>query len=529
MATIFNYLQNFIKLLLPRNPDETEKRKQLKAIYNQLKQISPAYYKRSTSQVLPGFAMILLELVHLLQPICDLFRKTVCNEDSRLAERYRDHLVKIRLPESQQLLFGNFTYQAMKERVLSAANPGDELKDIHKEFQNFMNNFSSHEFDDFDIEYTQTERLINLCTHNFKKIFSFFDPAFDPDYKDRRPFFNPIMGEKVFQELLDLYFILAGVNISQGFEKNINFLVDRLERDQSTKTKQTIKKTLNRIVKLLSQNLNREIILNLIRIIKQNPNLNPQTVSEQLSYLDSYKNRLSVLYNRDRERIERERTETAVTQDLKTLFAGSDLLDIEGYKENIAKILRAKGFDSFTQIKPLRILKSFILAKFEKELKDSVKKLLVEGYFENRTFQNALSNIYYRCEGYLMSITQFEESLTGTGQVSLKTIKKYLEQHEQGKQMQIILNKLVETIDGRSKHLIEEGTNLFYNLGILITEILNDVKQKTPVHVINIKVINGKNNRDFLSTLITGYNSITRLVRIMKHFTLIHKVTIPSG
>lgn len=529
MASIIETLQDFISSLFSRDPKETEKRKRLRDIQHRLKQVSSSpYFTRNPVQVLPGFAAMLLEFFKLLQSLCELLSKTIRNDDSKLAERYSDYLIQCRLPESQQLLLGKLNYQEIMERLINASSPEEEMKSIQTEFQKIMQKLTGQEFEDFNEKYTELIRLANLCRHDFRKIFHMFDPAFDPVKTDRTPAFSPVPGEKIIQELLDLYFLMAGFKISQDLANNLSFLLEKLEREHAAQDKEKIIKVLRRMAKLQKQNLDPDIILDLMRIIKRDPALEAEKITETEYYLESFKDRLKSQFQRARDRIEREKSETVVAQDLKSLFGGAELLEIEAYNEKMAKILSDKGFETLTLIKPLKIIKSFLLAKFEKEFREPLKKLLIEGHFENKIFHDTLSNTFYGCEGMLDHIRLFEESLKGTDQVSLSAIRKYLSQHDKGKPVYAVLNKLIETIDYRARQLVEEGTNLFYNLGTLILEVLNDMKQKNPVQVSNIKVIGGDKNRNFITRLVAGYNSLSGFTRIMKHFTIIHKVKVPG-
>ena len=89
------------------------------------------------------------------------------------------------------------------------------------------------------------------------------------------------------------------------------------------------------------------------------------------------------------------------------------------------------------------------------------------------------------------------------------------------KQTAAALNKLVDQINGRANKLIEEGTNLFYNLANMLLDVINDYKQQAPVHVTNMKVIAGAKNREFIGALVQEYNESIKFIRVMKNFTVL--------
>jgi len=385
MASLIEVLQDILGSLFIRDPKESEKRKQLRALSNELSQVSPPYFKRSTRQILPGFAQVLLEFIHLLKPVFELLQKTIDNEDSRLALRYKDYLLTSRLTETEQLRLEHFSYEAVKQRLLGALDPEGEFKAVQKEFREFLQRLEGPEFSAFEVEYGQVERLAALSRHDFDKLFCLFQQGFSLDQNERSPAFLAVSGEEGFPVLLDLYYLLGGRDLFQGLERNIAALLERLERTKASENLPKLKNLLLRAERLYKQNLNPELLQALIRLIKEDPLLKLQSEAlEGGSHLEEFRNRLSAGFQRDCERIERESSESAVSQDIKALFGEAELLETEGYSEETANNLRERGFDSFLHIKALRILKSYLLARFEKELRDPVKKLLVEGFFENK-------------------------------------------------------------------------------------------------------------------------------------------------
>ena len=165
------------------------------------------------------------------------------------------------------------------------------------------------------------------------------------------------------------------------------------------------------------------------------------------------------------------------------------------------------------------MLKSFTALRFEQGMKERVNKLMVEGYFENKSFLTGMSNLFYGCSGALESITGFEDSLVDGGRASVAAIHRYRE--KPSKQTAAQLNKLVDQINGRANKLIEEGTNLFYNLANMLLEVINDYKAQAPAHVTNIKVIAGTKNREFIGSLVQEYNETIKFIRVMKNFTIL--------
>ncbi len=527
MPSILEYLQDLLYILFSFRRGDAEKRRGLRAIYDQLRQVQPLLYRRGTDQVLPAFAAVLGQFAAQLSPIDELLQKTVCNEDARLAERYKDYLVVARLPEAQQLLPGGFTYREMKGRIAGTTDPEEELRRIEREFQDFMLVLASPALYGFDVDYTSLDRLVALCRHDHGRLLSLFGVKPRGEAADAGEV-HAVAAEQALPGLLDLYFVLAGVELSDGLLAALGHLLERLEREGAAESQEKLRRHFARLRKLRSLYLKNDLLLGMIRLSSKDPHYQPKMAADQVSHLDYYKRRLTATYQRDRERLSQEINEGKVSEDIRILFAGADLLSVLGYEEEVAGLLRDRQLSTFLHVKPLRVLKSYILAHFERELREPVKKLLVEGAFENRIFHDMLSNTYYGCEAIMDDIRQFEEQLTGEDQFSASKLRKYVEMYDQGKNVEPLITQVVEAVDLRARQMVEKGANLFYNLGALLAEILEDARQKNPNVVNNVRVLGGKANREFLGRLSMGAGSLDRLAKIMKNFTVIHRVGLPE-
>jgi hypothetical protein len=518
---------DFIRTFFSTDLKNAERKKDLREINSSLRLLDPPYFKASTDQLLPGFASYILLLWRLSEQLADILKRTVNNQDNRLAERYRDFLLQTRLPENESWKIAAFSYEQIKARITRAASLKEELKKLDEEFKVSMARFSGEEFIHINEEIAQLERLHNLGTFDYSKIISLFDPKFNRKDPSKMISASPVIGEEAITELLDLFFILAGIDLTKGVERNFTNLLKRLERERAPKSIAATRQLLVRLDKLFKQSISPQILLNLIRAINKNPYLNPTSEKVIKPHLQSYMERLANRYKMAKERILREERDKTVAHELKELFHDADLLELEGYSSHLAQILVDNDFLSFSHIKPICILKSFLHAKFQNNLREALKKLVVEGYFEDKHFETTFSSTFHGSDALIDKISQFEVDLNGSGHITVANINKYLDNHNKGKPVSAALNKLVETIDFRTESLIGQGANLLFNLGNHLYRILVDAKQSSPIEVTNIKVIRGINNREFLKDLADGYDDIKRFINIISHFTVIHQAIMP--
>jgi hypothetical protein len=535
MASVFEYLQDLFFILFSRNPEEADRRRALRKLTDKLRQVQPPVYRRSGGQLLPAFGYNLLQLSYLLAPLGDLFQKTLHCEDARLAERFRQHLAIARLPEALARRLPEFGLQAMRQRALASASPIKELEKLDQEFEQLLDAFSAPQFYSFDLDFMALDRLASLCRHDLSALLKLFDPGFDPSQKGRKPNFQPVQAKKALKELLDLYFILAGIQLSEGVEANLFALLERLgrsppeeARERSGTARERVRTVMGRLGKLLERELAPELLATLIRVIQEDPGASPRAVSEELACLQTIKADLATGFRKDRERLQREINENTIGGDLKTLFAGADPLEVPGYTEALSHQLASRNYDSFARVKPLAILKSFILAHFEKSLREPLKRLLVEGTFGSKMVDLRFNNTFYACEGLSARLLQLEESLQ-SGSLATDKLVKFLQMHDQGRPVAPLVAKTVETIEHDVRKLVEEGCAYFYNLNLLVSDLLEDAKQKTPALISNVKEIAGRPNKDFLAGLAASHLNLQLFIKIMRNFTEIRESAAAAG
>jgi hypothetical protein len=526
VAGLIEYLQDIFFTLFVRDPEEKERRRRLRALYEELKKVRPLYFRRSSGQILPAFAISVLNLALVLRPLRDVFDKTIDNTDPKLAQRYKDYLVTARLPEELQNLQSSLSYVILKKRVFDSPDPETELEKIDSEIEQLLGGLSGAKFGRFDSSYTVVNRLVTLCQHNFMPMLRYFDPALKSLDSADPTIFQPVPGEELLQEMLDFYFVLAGFTYSESAETNIGMLLERLSRERAEEAKARLRKVLLRLQKLLDESLGSDTILILLRLIQKDPHYVAQSIQEESSFLEAYKNRLRINYQRSKERIQQQLRELAVAEDLKRLFPRGQSEEIAGYSEEIEQALQERDFDSFLHIRPLRIIKNYIHSHFNKELKEPLKRLIVEGKFSNKVFENMLTRPYYQCSEMESKIIEFEEELQGSGTLSVNKLPKYIELLDQGKPVYNMVTTVLDTIEKESKKLIDEGANCFYNLFVTLLDILNDAKLKTPAKVTNIKYLTTGKSQDFLTRVTYGHNNLYVFTKIMKNFTTIKQQSI---
>ncbi len=494
---------------------------ELKRIFSGISHIKPPYYRFKNNLVMTGFAQDLYLFCQTLKPLMDLADRTLSHPDLRVSRRYFDYLVDLELPAEERARKDSFVYEGMKARLENAVKDDEEQAAIARDFQRFLKSVDALMDGRLNFDLYEVERFIEVCRHDWERMLGFFDPGASLDDARYKPDFQACAGEQVLPELIDAYYLLSGFSFSEALHAKTMRVFERHAPATAASQAGKISKLFSTLNKILSYRLSSDNLIALIRLSKRDALYQPDIKRERIDYVDQYRKRLITQYERDRERLLRERHENAVSMDIRDLFGGTEVLALDGYNEDNDSYLRRESPNGFTHVKPMSILKSYAKGVFEAQIKEAVKKILVEGYFDNKNFQNSLANILYQCDRTAARIDAFEEGLKGSGRVSVVAVKRYVEEMRHGKDIMPFLSKIVDEINYRAKEICEDETGLFQMLSEVLGELLSDYKKSSPDLVTNIRSLGGGRNKELLASLTEGRRRTDVFVRIMKNFAFI--------
>jgi Family of unknown function (DUF5312) len=518
----FGKIKEWFASMLSRDPEEARRKAELRKLQTALAEQRPPYYRPKQALVQPGFALAIYRFYSLLRPLAELARSTVANSDIRVSQRYFDYLIDCRLPGAEQERKRFFAYEGMAERAQASLKPDEELESIQREFGAFLDSLDALGSRAVNADLFEVDRFIDMCRHDYERMIGLFDPSANLEDQRYKPDFASVPGEQILPELMDFYYLTESFAFSPQLKENVLRLLQKRQPDSFDAAKKgKIDKIFSALDKELTERLDKELLLSLIRVIKKDPNFTPATPRERKDFLDAYRRRLVNQYDKDKERILREQHENAIAVDIRSLFGDAEILEVDGYDEEHDSLLRRESPNGLTWIKPLRILKTFIALEFEPQLKESIKRILVEGYFDNKGFQNNLANILYQCERSGGRIAEFEEQLRGTGRVSLVAMKRYIEEMRRGKDIGTFLNRLVDAVNDKAREIVEDETGLFSMLGEALGDLVSDFKRSSPDLITNIRALGGGRNREIQAQIQGGRERIMILVKVMRNFTYV--------
>ncbi len=509
--------------------EEGTRRLELRGIHSRLRAVSPPVFRPRTGALTPGFAVRVLQLSRSLDPLRAVFRHTLSHEDSETAQRFRDLLAESRLPPAMEARRITFSYKEMKRQLTPGARVEPVLKTIGEEFNRYMGIFGGEVYLGFDAAMTDTLRLASLCAFDFDRLLKRFDPRFESTRTDYKLGFSEVPGEEALEQLLDLYFVIGRLQVTDAVAANVRSLASRLYRDASYDP-DALTRAAERVRDMLQQAVPAPLVLDLIRAVRRDPAYLPRMDQGTEEHLAAFRRKVTEQYEHDRDRLAREAGRAALDADVKALFAGIELLALNGYSDEESAMLLRREMEGYDLVFPLRILKSFALACYENRLMDLVKRLLYEGTFRDRRFQESLSAAALAAESVRTRLEEFEGGFGNDGRFPLRLIHRSLDGHARGKaSISAELRRIVRAVNREARKVLEEGSGAYYRLAIVLKDVLGDHKARVPEKVVNIRVIAGERNGDFIAGLIQGFEDIRRLLQIIRQFVVPQTAAVRSG
>lgn len=532
--TLLEFVQDFIESIFASSSPELNKKHQIKQLTLTLKAIEPPIY-RSEGILLPAFPASLHQINQFLQPIKETFTATLENTDHRIAERYNDYLIELILTEQQRALRKSFTFSE-RNTALSTQNISPELiiEEQGKQFNQYLKILDSSIIQQIGILLEKLDALIAFCQFDFNNFCSYFDPAFAPhsgkNTTVESPSFHTVEVAEIILVLLDFYYVQTQVELNSAVIDMVSILEAKKNKVAlSDEIKNRTNKIFQAVSYLLQKRLNKDIILSIIRIAKDDPNFIPEQPVLKTDHIMQYKMRITEIFHSDSRKLLKDGQQNVIQTLINATFGNTKIEDISGYSEETNRILQEFTLFSFEWIKPIQLIKTFAIHFFEPHYTQFFRSVIVEGYFNNRTLQGSLAASYYYCESVSQKIEEFEQLFTDNQSFSTKILTGYITEIEKGVDFEKPLRKMVENINNHAKKLIQQTVSQYaevLNLSVLIQE---DNKKALPEAITNIRnlTISTKNAESF-----AWLEKETRLFRnfleIMKNYAIVGTLSVST-
>lgn len=494
LNNLLNTIKDFLmSVFFPSSPDYQQKR-YLKTAEMELKKVRPSIY-RSDGFILPGFATIIFQLYQQVLPIKKILSNTIASKDIRLSSKYSD-----------MLLEHEFTYeQTQTKRMLSYENRAKILEYLNrdefdnamqeqkKDFALFMKSLETEPIFAMDRKIDRLFVFFDFLNYNFNKLFAKFDSAFEavigkdvllPNYS-----FVQVKGEVLLQDILDLNFLVSKIVIDDDLIDAFT-LLNSLVPEDAKLSDVTIEACFKEIPFILDSILKRGTLVNLVKVIKKEPNFEENiTPIKPKSNIADYKERASEAFNASSKKLTKLKQDKDVSTLISATFGKEPLRHISSYSDEVNAHIQALTHMSFDWVRPLEVIKTFNIIHFERVISVFLREVMVEGYFQNHDFQDALGVPYYYCENLGKKILDFEAKFDEKGSCSIVSLEGYLEAISKGGDFRKQLSRIVDDANNAAKLLCQEAGQAYYNLFRACETLIQDAKKAVPAYITNIRAL----------------------------------------
>ena len=522
MEKLLELLDTLIAYLLYGGEEELLKHKSLRSMRRDLGPENAKFIDKRGRKISSKFASKVLQLYRVVDTLRELVPIHSKEHEELLSdEKLRDFLILRRLPEEGRSEHLNFSYEVLSERISQSKREESVLwREINREFGEFKERFKDAKFFGFDEGLAQLERFSSLMEFDFASFIAHFDPSFSGEGVPVSPDLSSISAKQVYQDILDLYYIMGSLEISSALRTNLEYLLEYYKKSSETNM-QILRESLDQIELLVEDNLSETVLRTIICFIEFDPYTEPKTMDAKRSYLEHFLRNREEQLDQNKERLQQSLLDEKLKLRIDKVFEGEELEESTPYDEEWEKLFLEKGFPGFSQRRPLALLKSYYTRRFSKGLQGSLKKVADEGYFENREFKGNFIDTLSKVEGGTAEIEQFQNSLRGKGTMSIDDAVKVLKKESITETDAAAVKRFIRDTNGRARRIVEESAKNLSRLSQLVEVIHNDYRAKNPRYVSNLRVIAGERSGEVVKKIEDGNSVLSIFVEVLKNYAVI--------
>lgn len=536
LEDLFRIVQDFFESVFASSSPEYRKKAELRRLQNELKAIVPPVWK-GEGILLPAFPAALHQLNAFLAYAREIIDVTVSSSDKRVADHFRELLFEAELPPDTGVMRDHLTYAARSQELAEAReSPTRVIEEQGKRLAQYLRQLDGQAGKQAEAKVADTLAFADLCAFNFNEFFAFFDPAFSTHIGQattvENPSFKTVEVAELIPSLLDLYYLLTDVRISESLALSVATL-DALKK--KTQLGDEIRSKSSRIFQavgyLLQKKVSSDVILAVVRIAKDDPSYKPEHPSVSRGFLEHYKTRMTEVFDSDSRKLLKDHHSSETRNQLRELFGSDSLSEVSGYSDATNAMIQEFTTFSLEWIEPLRIIRTFTDRFFIAHFAQILRSIVLEGYFHNRTLQSTMSATYYFCELLPSKFDEFERLFADGAPCSLKILTGYVTELEKGMDFETPMRKMIENMNSFAKALVQQSVSEYYELFNFSLMLIEDSKKSMPDMITNVRtVIGSTKNVESFRLLEREIGVFRNFLEIMKKYAIVGSLSVsPHG
>ncbi len=521
----------FISVFYPSSPEYQVKRN-LKLAEIEIKKIHPPIY-RSDGFVLPGFAIIMLQLYQQILPLKKMLSSSIASKDIRLSSKYTDEMIEHAFTAEHMEMKQKFPYEVRSKALDSlTADAFDEaLQSQKRDFNVFMHSLEVDSVFAVDKKIELLLKFFDLLSFNFNKMFAKFDASFEasigkdvltPNYN-----FVQVQGKDVLQDVLDLNFLISNTSIDDELVDAFALLNSLLPEEQKL-SNITLEACFKEIPFILNNILKANTLSNLIKVVSKDPNFQDKTpVPKPQSHIAEYRQRATEAFNAGTKKLTKLKKDKDISLLITATFDKELIMKVAAYNDEINSHIQAVTHMSFDWVRPLEVIKTFNTVHFERAISVFLREVMVEGYFQDHDFQEALGVPYHYCENLATKILEFENKFEEKGSCSVVSIEGYLEAIGRGSDFRKQLSRIVDDANSSAKTLCQEAGKAYCQLFSACEIVVQDARKSVPEHITNIRALSlSTKNKEAFGEFEQRMKKFASFIEILKNYIVLDNLKL---
>ncbi len=522
----FSLITAIISFFRGKGSPATQKKREIKALENELKAIEPCIYKNGMLTV--QFA----NYVYMLQKLCKgslkILSETICTKDKKSNDQFINQLLLTGFGADIQSKIARLGYGFRKQEILDVdenhrTSVYARQRMLHEQIVKQLN---SEEFTKIDGVIANLLQLYDICNFNYGSILQVFDVNYNSYDENYTPVFANNHISAFSECLLDLYYLTKGFIITGAMSRALIALAQMKDKASVTDAfKEKLDEDLRKINSLIKNIISAGLLYKLICVAKNSTEIPNKTVEYKSEHRKRLAEERTKVFNADEDRIKTEIRDETILADIKKLFGSDPLIELNGYNIDTNKKLEANQVSTFLWIKPLMVLKTFLHIYLSQGIKTYLEDLIIEGFFNNPVYEAKFAECVYECFQWSSHILAFESTFEASGDNSLAYINGLINDSRSDPDFLKQLSKLVDNVNNKAQHLVQTCSQSLYTLTKLIEDVVGDAKKAKPDNISNIRVImNSARNAESSVLLDKQLESWQILISVMRNYAVLGEI-----
>ena len=438
---------------------------------------------------------------------------------------FEEQLILTGFSIEQQEMLESFSYENRKAGALQADSLNRYFEAEHRKLEQVVKSMNSKEFVKIDRVIDKIKQLNDICNYDYLRVLRLFDASFTMQ-QDYYPEFQPLPPELLESSLLDLYYVVADMDISTSVFNAISALLQlRLRIGAQDRKILNLKDNLKKLQGILKHIFTNAVLELLIKITKKDIDFLPAKATYTCNARKKYADFLQDRFRVDEERLKTEIQDETITHELNTIFGEQNLIPVNGYSNELNNQLKHSTPCSFAWVLPLQILKTFLKKFYDDNVKSLLNDIVIEGFFNNPSYKSDFSSAVFACNESTEKIEYFEQLFNRGNQYDEANITGLIHDSHKDAGFEMQLREIVEKINREAKQVLQSETNNLFLLYKKIADILVESKKPSSDVISNLKVLLiSSRNRDNAEKLESQHEQWKVFLEIMKNYVIIGSV-----